>query len=115
MGTFIHRNGTKYRLWSVNLDVYLTEPMGIAAMGKYLVAEGAPPAHVNERLERAKRWGTSQMHFRRDATRWDTERCRVCSKVHHEFTPRDDDPTRCRGCGEVKGDRAHLPPCKAVA
>ena len=117
MGQIIHRKGTRYRLWSTCTDTYVTPSMTRGQMAKYIVRQATQEFEFNigrdteERMKRAAETGTSsRMGCTRDATKWDTERCR-CGRFHHTFELRESDGD-CRVCGEPETDIAHKPPCK---
>ena len=118
MGHIIHRKGTRYRLWSTCTDTYITRPMTRGQMTEYVVQEAIREFELNivrdtkDRVERAAKTGTSSRvgGCSRDATKWDTERCR-CGGFHHTFELRASDGD-CRVCGEPEGDPSHKPPCK---
>lgn len=71
MGTLIHCrviDGEKrYRVWSTNVDDYLTEPMTEEEMHKYEIRDAVRHARENaerewpQRLERAQSKGTSSL------------------------------------------------------
>lgn len=118
MGHFIHRKGTRYRVWSTVVDKYISRSMTRGQMVKYLIREGLREfeqridADVSARMSRVDRLGTSSlMGDSRDATKWDTERCDHCGGFHHDFELRLSDGM-CRSCGEPEGDTSHKSPCK---
>ena len=84
MGEFIHRNGAEYRVWSTVTDSYVTTAGNREEMAEYLLEEAIAEAKkdIVERLARADANGTSGMFGKRDATKWDVERCDVCGWLH---------------------------------
>lgn len=113
MGHAIHRNGDKYRMWSTIVDRYISDSMTREEMAAWIKEDEMQrllariDMETESRLIRADTWGGSG--FKRDATRWDTERCDQ-GRFHHEFDLRPSDGL-CKVCGEPRDDHAHEPSC----
>lgn len=121
MGQVIHYRRGNFRIWSTFVDQYVTEPMTEASMEAWLKNdarsaaleyEAGLVADIKNRMERARRKGTSSLvGGERDKSTWETERCNRCGTFHHTFDLRSSDGN-CGHCGEPEGDVAHKPPCE---
>lgn len=124
MGRMVHarlRGGEwRFREWSTIVDKYVTDEGSEAEMAAYLrddyspreVRYGVPEREIPERLERAKRQGTSALTGERADVNgpWETERCDGCGGFHHAFER--DGNGRCVVCGEPESERSHGAACE---
>lgn len=115
MGQFIHRNGSEYRVWSTFTDSYVTTAGDRDGIAEYLLEEAIAEAKkdIAERLARADANGTSAMFGKRDATKWDEERCGVCLAWHHPFVSKGGiGRAGCDRCGDPRRKPWHGPLCE---
>jgi hypothetical protein len=122
----IHRGdtfaGPRYRVWSTNLDRYLTPPIVRHAAAAWLRAQPIPRGarshadfdrDIESRLARADASGTSQRMATRATGAWETERCSTCQSFHHEYCPKRGG-RGCSVCGEPATVTAHQAPCRTT-